>query len=434
MSVLKKLFVCFVALGFAGVVGFGALVWRSPIALISPPSPQSFAPEVVAKGEVLAAGGYCAECHTAKGGQTFAGGYGMGTPFGVLYSTNITPDPETGIGLWSEAAFARAMHEGVARDGSHLFPGFPFDHFTKLSDDDVKALYAYFMTRPPVRAPALTNTIPFPFSIRAFQAGWKILFFRPGRFERVAGKSEEWNRGAYLALGLSHCGACHTPRNLLGAEKAGDAYAGAVVDNWTAPPLTAANPAPAPWTQQELESYLRNGVSVLHGTAAGPMSPVVHGLSALPDADVRALAVYFADLDHAADRSLSANSEVARAMSYARLGTGQEFDADARLYTAACASCHYNSGHAPLAARPDLSLNSALNLPDPTNLIQVVLRGVSAEEGLPGVVMPAFERALSDSDIARIATYLRRTRTNLPPWPDVEAQVAAMRRQISASQ
>jgi mono/diheme cytochrome c family protein len=434
MSVWKKLLIGFVALGFVGLAGFGVLAWRPAIAPIAPPSPQSFAPELLAKGEVLAAGGYCAECHTAKGGPIFAGGYAMQTPFGVLYSTNITPDPETGIGLWSEAAFARAMHEGVARDGSHLFPGFPFDHFTKLSDDDVKALYAYFMTRPPVRAPALMNTIPFPFSIRAFQAGWKILFFRSGRFEPVAGKSEEWNRGAYLALGLSHCGACHTPRNLLGAEKVGDAYAGAVVDNWIAPPLTAANPAPAPWTQGELESYLQSGVSVLHGTAAGPMSPVVHGLSVLPEADVRALAVYFADLDHADDRSLSVNSAAARAMSYARLGTGQEFDADARLYTAACASCHYNSGRAPLAARPDLALNSALNLPDPANLIQVILRGVSAEEGMPGVVMPAFEHALSDSDIARIATYLRRTRTNLPPWPNIGEKVAAIRRQISASQ
>src|SRR3984957_6281232 len=434
MSVLKKLFVCFVALGFAGVVGFGALAWRSPIALISPPSPQSFAPEVVAKGEVLAAGGYCAECHTAKGGQTFAGGYGMGTPFGVLYSTNITPDPETGIGRWSEAAFARAMHEGVARDGSHLFPGFPFDHFTKLSDDDVKALYAYFMTRPSVRAPALANTIPFPFSIRAFQAGWKLLFFSSGRFEPVAGKSDEWNRGAYLALGLSHCGACHTPRNLLGAEKSGDTYAGAVVDNWIAPPLTGANPAPGPWTEDELYSYLRSGVSVLHGTAAGPMSPVVQGLSALSESDVRALAVYFADIDNAGYRSASADLAVARAMSYAGLGIRQQFDSDARLYTAACASCHYNAGHVPLAVRPELALNSALSLPDPTNLIQVVLRGVSSEEGMPGVVMPSFERALSDADIARIATYLRRTRTNLPPWSGLEAKVAAMRRQISASQ
>src|SRR3984893_14804219 len=433
MSVLKKLFVCFVALGFAGVVGFGALAWRSPIALISPPSPQSFAPEVVAKGEVLAAGGYCAECHTAKGGQTFAGGYGMGTPFGVLYSTNITPDPETGIGRWSEAAFARAMHEGVARDGSHLFPGFPYDHFTKLSDDDVRALYAYFMTRPSVRSPALANTIPFPFGIRAFQAGWKFLFFRSGRFVPVPGKSDEWNRGAYLALGLSHCGACHTPRNLLGAEKANDAYAGAVVDNWIAPPLTAANPAPAPWTREELYDYLRKGVSVLHGTAAGPMSPVVHGLAALPESDVQAIATYFADIDHADDRLASADPAVVRAMSYAPLGTGQEFDADARLYLAACASCHYHSGHAPLAVRPDLALNSALSLPDPTNLIQVVLRGVGAEEGTPGVVMPNFA-ALSDADLARIAAYLRRTRTNLPPWPDLEKKIAAMRRQITASQ
>jgi mono/diheme cytochrome c family protein len=290
------------------------------------------------------------------------------------------------------------------------------------------------MTRPPVWARAPANTIPFPFNIRAFQEGWKILFFRSGRFESVAGKSAEWNRGAYLALGLSHCGACHTPRNLLGAEKAGDAYAGAVVDNWIAPPLSAANPAPVPWTHDELQSYLRNGVSVLHGTAAGPMSPVVHGLSALPQSDVQAIAIYFADVDHARDRLASVDPAVSRAMSYAPLGTGQEIDADARLYTAACASCHYNSGSMPLAVRPDLALNSALNLSNPTNLIQAILHGISAEEGIPGVVMPSFAAAFSDADIARIVAYLRRTRTNLPPWPNLETKVAAMRRSISASQ
>ena len=219
----------------------------------------------------------------------------MATPFGVIYSTNITPDPETGIGTWSEAAFRRAMHEGVSRDGSHLFPVFSYDHFTKLSDEDVRALYAYFMTRTPVHAPARPSGIPFPFNIRYLQAGWKLLFFRPGRFEPDAEKSAEWNRGAYLALGLSHCGACHTPRNLLGAEKPGDAYGGAVIDNWVAPPLTAANPAPAPWTHEELYDYLRTGASKLHGTAAGPMFPVVQGLGALPDSDIRAIATYFAD-------------------------------------------------------------------------------------------------------------------------------------------
>jgi mono/diheme cytochrome c family protein len=431
--VSRKLLIWFVSLGLLGLLGFGALAWRPAIAPIAPPTPGSFPPDLVTKGEALAGGGYCAECHTAKGGQKLAGGYAMATPFGVIYSTNITPDSETGIGTWSEAAFARAMHEGVAQDGSHLFPAFPFDHFTKVSDDDVRAIYAYLMTRPPVRAPALANTIPFPLNIRAFQEGWKILFFRSGRFEPVAGKSAEWNRGAYLALGLSHCGACHTPRNLLGAEKSGNPYAGAVVDNWIAPPLTDANPAPVPWTQDELDSYLRNGVSVLHGTAAGPMSPVVHGLSALPESDVQAIATYFADVDRADERLASIGPAVARAMSYAPLGTGQDFDADARLYTVACASCHYNSGKAPLAVRPDLALNSAVNLSDPTNLIQVVLHGISAEEGMPGVVMPSFARALNDADIARIAAYLRRTRTNLPPWPDLDKKIAAIRAYHNAS-
>jgi mono/diheme cytochrome c family protein len=432
--VLKKVLLWCVALGFLGVLGFGALAWRSAIAPITPPAQGGFAPELIAKGAALAGAGYCAECHTAKGGVMFAGGYAMQTPFGVIYSTNITPDPETGIGAWSEAAFARAMHEGVARDGSHLFPAFPYDHFTKVSGDDVGAIYAYLMTQPPVRASAPANTIPFPLNVRAFQGGWKILFFRSGRFEPVANKSAEWNRGAYLALGLSHCGACHTPRNLLGAEKPGDAYAGAVVDNWIAPPLTAANPAPAPWTQQELLGYLRNGVSVLHGTAAGPMSPVVHGLSALPESDVQAIANYFGDIDHAGERLASTNPAVARAISYASLGTGQDFDADARLYAVACASCHYNSGQAPLAVRPDLALNSAVNLSDPTNLIQVMLQGISASEGIPGVVMPGFARALSDADIARIAAYLRRTRTNLPPWPDLDKKIAAIRRYNGLSQ
>src|SRR5271165_1928367 len=238
---MKRLLIAIAALVVLGILGFGALAWRPAIAPTSPPAAQSFAPDLVARGETLASAGFCADCHTAKGGQKFAGGYPMQTPFGVISSSNITPEPETGIGAWSEAAFQRAMHEGVARDGSLLFPAFPYDHFTRLSDDDVRALYAYFMTRQPVRSPAQGNTIPFPLNIRYLQAGWRLLFFRAGRFEPDPSKSDEWNRGAYLAKGLSHCGACHTPRNTLGAEKSGDAYAGAVVDNWIAPPLTAAN-------------------------------------------------------------------------------------------------------------------------------------------------------------------------------------------------
>jgi mono/diheme cytochrome c family protein len=431
--VFKKLLIAVVAIGCLGLTGFGLLAWRPAIAPTALPAPGSFAPELIAKGEALAGGGYCAACHTTRDGQRFAGGYAMATPFGVIYSTNITPDPETGIGTWSEAAFRRAMHEGVSRDGSHLLPVFSYDHFTRLSDEDVRALYAYFMTRTPVHAPARPNGIPFPFNIRYLQAGWKLLFFRPGRFEPDGEKSAEWNRGAYLALGLSHCGACHTPRNLLGAEKQGDAYGGAVIDNWVAPPLTAANPAPAPWTREELYDYLRTGTSVLHGTAAGPMSPVVQGLAALPDSDVRAIATYFADINKAADRQPFVSAAVSHAMSYASAKAGDRFDPDARLYTAACASCHYNAGSAPLATRPDLALNSAVHLSDPSNLIQVILRGISAEEGMPGVVMPAFGGALSDADIARIAAYLRRTRTSLSPWPDLPAKIAGIRRQNGAT-
>ena len=429
----KKLLIAVVALGCLGLIGFGVLAWEPTIAPVMPPAAGSFTPELVAKGEALAGGGYCAACHTRKGGEKFAGGYAMETPFGVIYSTNITPDPETGIGTWSEAAFARAMQKGVSRDGSHLLPVFSYDHFTKLSDDDVPALYAYFMTRAPVHAKLQPNGIPFPFNIRYLQAGWKLLFFRPGRFEPDVTKSAEWNRGAYLALGLSHCGACHTPRNLLGAEKAGEAYGGAVIDNWVAPPLTAANPAPAPWTREEFYEYLRTGTSALHGPAAGPMSPVVHGLAALPDSDVRAIATYFADVDRAADRLPSVSAAVSQAMSYASAKAGEQFDPDTRLYTAACASCHYNAGSAPLAARPDLALNSSVHLPDPSNLIQVIVRGIGAEEGMPGVVMPAFGDALSDADIARIAAYLRRTRTNLPPWPDLWTKIAEIRREHSAA-
>jgi mono/diheme cytochrome c family protein len=168
---VKRIAIGFLGLCVLGALGFLAFAWRSSIAPIDPPASTNFPAELIAKGEALAGAGYCATCHTAKGGATYAGGYGMPTPFGVIYSTNITPDPETGIGRWSEAAFARAMHEGVARDGSHLFPAFPFDHFTKVTDEDVKALYAYFMTRPPIRAAARSNTLPFPLNIRLLQAG-----------------------------------------------------------------------------------------------------------------------------------------------------------------------------------------------------------------------------------------------------------------------
>lgn len=364
----------------------------------------------------------------------FAGGYGVRTPFGTIYSTNITPDPKTGIGRWSEAAFARAMHEGVARDGSHLFPAFPYNHFTKVSDADVQALYAYLMTRSPVHAPARKNTLPFPLDVRLLQEGWKILFFRSGRYKPNPSESAAWNRGAYLAEGLSHCGGCHTPRNFLGAEQTHARYAGAMIDGWIAPSLTATNPSPVPWTDNELYAYLRTGVAALHGVTAGPMSPVVHaGFSVVPNADIGALAVYFADVDHAAARETVAAAAVRKALAASGLGSSQEHDADARLYAGACLGCHYNAPPKPLPSRPELALTSALNLPQPIDLIQVILHGININEGAPGLVMPAYGSALTNTDVARIAAYLRRSRTNRPPWANLNKQIAAIRERPAAS-
>ena len=425
---LKRIFIGVTALAVLGVVGIAALAWSEPFAPIRPPVPGSFAPADVARGAILAAAGDCATCHTAPGGAPLAGGLAVRTGFGVIYSTNITPDAETGIGTWSESAFRRAMHRGVAQDGSHLFPAFPYDHFTKLSDTDVDALYAFLMTRSPVHAPAKANTLPFPLNIRALQAGWKLLYFHPGRFQPSAAHDAEWNRGAYLVEALGHCGACHTPRNALGAEKRDQAFAGAVIDNWVAPPLTAANPSPAPWTTAELGAYLGYGVSPLHGTTVGPMGLVVHeGLAKLPSSDLRAIVAYVETLGGGDARAAATAPAIAEALAADRGDVGATHDADARLYTAACSSCHYNAGIAPNPARPDLGLNSAVSLEDPTNLIRVILYGVGANEGSPGIVMPGFGAGFSDADIARIAAYLRRTRTTLGPWPDLKKKVSEAR-------
>lgn len=434
---LKRILMAAVAVVAVGGGGLLALANRPAIAPIAPPSPASFPADQVARGAVLAAAGYCDTCHTAAGGQPYAGGYAMRTAFGTLYSTNITPDVATGIGAWSLEAFARALRDGVRRDGAHLFPAFPYEHFAKLSDADVAALYAYLMTRPAVVAPDKTNGLPFPLNLRILQAGWKLLFAHPAPFAPDPAHDAQWNRGAYLAEGLSHCSSCHTPRNPLGAEKSSRAYAGAVIDGWTAPPLTADNPSPAPWTADELAAYLRTGVSHYHGTAAGPMAPVVRGLAALPEEDTRAIAVYIASLS--APNHSDVAPAVTRALADEAVPTRDapaEVAHGAKLYAAACAACHYNServagGDAPLPLRPLLGLNSALHLDDPTNLIRVILQGIDAKDGAPGVVMPAFAH-LSDADVAAIAAYLRATRAHMQPWPELQQHVAATRAEIGA--
>ena len=279
---------------FAAAATAFAVIWRPAIAAIDPPTPQSFDAGLVKRGRVLAAIGNCNDCHTVRGAKAFAGGLPVPTPFGTIYSSNITPDPETGIGRWPEAAFRRAMRAGVDRDGQHLYPTFPYDHFTNVSDEDDSALYAYLMTRQPVHAPARENQLAFPLDQRFVIAGWKLLFLRRGTYQPDNTKSAEWNRGAYLVEGLAHCGACHTPRNALGAERASAAFAGGDVDNWHAYAINGQSPSPVPWDADALFVYLRQGWHPDHGVARGPMAQVVSNLSSVPESDIRAIATYMA--------------------------------------------------------------------------------------------------------------------------------------------
>lgn len=283
---LKRILFSLVGAIALGTVAFGVFAWRPSLPKIAQPAVAGFSPGLVRQGEKLAAAGACAGCHTVRGGQPYAGGVATATRFGTVYSTNITPDRKTGIGGWSEAAFERAMRRGVRRDGAHLFPAFPYEHFSKLTDSDVAALYAFVMTRAPVVASERSPTIPWPLNIRALQAGWKVLFVQPGGFVPDRTQSAAWNRGAYLAEGITHCGTCHTPRGALGGERRDRAYAGGVVNGRVAPALLPSRDA--------LIAYLSSGFDRDHATAGGAAGGVPDGLSGLPRADIVAIATYLA--------------------------------------------------------------------------------------------------------------------------------------------
>jgi len=419
----------------AGLVGAGALVlaafglyaYHPALPAMTAAERPAFDVATIEKGRVLASAGYCVTCHTARGGQPFAGNYPIVTSFGTIYATNITPDPETGIGAWSPAAFRRAMHDGVARDGSHLFPAFPFDHFTKMTDEDVDAIYAYLTASvKPVKQETKANELPFPFDLRILQAGWKLLFVDFGRFRADPARTAQWNRGAYLAEGVAHCGACHTPRNQLGAEEKDRRFAGADIDNWTAPALTAANPSAVPWSAAEFTRYLETGAGIYHGIAAGPMGPVHVGLRELPRSDIEAIGAYLGAAIPAAPEDPARNPVVTASLAAGRPDPAYRTSRGERLYMTACAACHYNAGQV-VAGRPELGINASTRLADPTNLVHVVLDGVGVGEGTSGIVMPAFRNALSDEDIAALANYLRGKRAGLAPWPDLVAKVARIR-------
>jgi mono/diheme cytochrome c family protein len=421
------------ALVVAGAAVGVVLVWRPAIAAIDPPSPQSFPAERVKRGRELAALGNCNDCHTVRGATNFAGGLPVPTPFGTVFSTNITPDPETGIGRWSEEAFRRAMRSGVDREGRHLYPTFPYDHFTNVTDEDDRALYAYLMTREPVDMAARPNRLRFPFNLRFVIAGWKLLFLRREAYRPDGTKSAEWNRGAYLVEGLAHCGACHTPRNALGAERAYVAFSGGEADDWSAYAVNRQSPAPVAWDVDALDFYLRNGWHPDHGTARGPMAEVVRNLAAVPASDVHAIAVYMADVFGTPRVQRSRETVVAQARSAQEdAAPGKAADPrSAAIYGAACAGCH-DSSRPPPYGGINLALSSALSAPDPRNLVNIVLAGVRPVEGEPSPIMPGFAGTMNDQQLAVLVNYLRSRFTSQPPWSGLEKTIEEARRTQTA--
>jgi nicotinate dehydrogenase subunit B len=413
----------------AAVVGIAAagLPWRA-IAPIARPDASVYSVATIARGKLLAALGDCAVCHTNASGVVNAGGRAIETPFGTIYSTNITPDVATGIGAWSYPAFERAMRDGIHRDGRHLYPAFPYPHFAKASEADLQALYAYLMAQAPVRADTPKNTLAFPFNLRPLMAGWNALFHEARVFEADPAQSAAWNRGAYLVEGLGHCGACHSPRNALGAEKQSAYLAGGFAEGWEAPPLTSLSHAPIPWSEDELFAYLRSGESRFHGVAAGPMAPVVKELAALPDEDIRAMAVYLGSfnekaMEKPAQEHLAAQLET---LTGTRLASASA--AGARLYQGACAVCHAVGGAPLFGSRPSLALNSNLHSTMPDNLIEVILHGIAAPASNDLGYMPGFKDSLNDDQLAELVSYLQaQFAPGKPPWTDVAAAVSRAR-------
>lgn len=374
------------------------------------------------KGRYLVTVGDCAACHTAEGGKPFAGGRPIETPFGIIYSANITPDPETGIGAWTGDQFYRAMHEGIAADGTHLYPAFPYPWFTRATREDVDAIRAYLRTLPAVKYRRPENDLPWPLDEPAAMIGWNKLFFTPGQFQPDKTRSAEWNRGAYLVEGLGHCGACHTPKNVLGAARESQRYQGSEIQNWFAPNLTGETRAGlGSWSADDIVKFLKTGHN--DRTAAyGPMAEVVSiSTSNMTDGDLEAIAAYLKSLPPAGSASAAAPDEKA-------------MKAGAAIYADACSACHQTSGQGVPGLFPTLKGNAVVQSREPLTLVRLVLNGAQAAataHNPNSVSMPSFGWKLSDRQIADLATYVRNSWGNAAP-PVSTSRVAGLRGQVEA--
>ena len=362
--------------------------------------------DLVAKGEYLAHAGDCIACHTNPGDALFAGGFPMATPFGTIYSSNITPDPTTGIGSWTADQFYGAMHTGRFPDGGLIYPAMPFASYTKVTREDCDAIFAYLRSVPPVHQPNRPNDLRFPFNNRQLILGWRTLFFQEGEYQPDRTKSAEWNRGAYLVEGLGHCSMCHTPINALGGSSQSQAFEGGLIpmQNWYAPSLTSNKEAGlGEWSIEEIVDLLRTGVSH-RGAVYGPMAEVTYdSLQYLNDTDVRAMAVYLKSLGQGNPLAPEV-SGIPAPESSLLMSFGQT------VYSTHCAICHAADGRGMPPDYPPLAGNPSIQMESSVNPIRMVLNGGfppgTAGNPMP-YGMPPFAQTLSDDEVAAVVTYIR---------------------------
>lgn len=433
MKHVASLATVLVAVFVAALTGSGA-----------PASAQTADADLIARGEYVATLGDCAACHTAPhgAGQPFAGGYAISSPLGVIWSSNITPSKTHGIGTYSLAQFSDAVRRGVLPDGTHLYPAMPYDAYAGITDDDMAALYAYFMqgVAPVDQPPAQVTDLPFPFNLRFSMAGWNLLFAGGKPFTPDPGLTDQQNRGAYLVQTLGHCASCHSPRNMLMGTVAGENLRGGSVGPWFAPDITG-DPVSGigSWSEQDIATYLRTGRAIGKAQAAGPMAEAIeNSFQHLQDADLLAIAAYLKTLnatpagasppDQAPRTALGAPHDIEPGLrgqfpqtAHDSLKTGAE------LYSGFCASCHQPDGSgSDNQAYPSLYHNSVTGAGDATNLIATILYGVDRDAGGTHVLMPHFNTGsyvavLSDQQIADIASFVMQTYGN-PDAPAVSVR------------
>jgi mono/diheme cytochrome c family protein len=409
---MKRILIAVCALGVVVAIPAACFFfWPASIEAVQATLAQPTGSALVAKGEYLTKAADCAACHTAPGGPPFAGGRAFKLPFGAIYSTNITPDRETGIGQWNDAEFVRALHRGIGRNGEDLYPAFPYTAYALLSTDDVLAIRAYLSTVRPVSLRNTDNTLVFPFNQRYTLRAWKLLFMPTRQWEPSAAHDAAWNRGSYLAEGLAHCGDCHTPRNLMFATKNGRKYTGAVVDGWKAYNITSdSETGIGAWSDAEIEQYLSSGHAPAHGSAGGGMGEAIDlSLRHLSSEDIRALTRYLrtipaqrselaAQIDH---HPATLNGAAAWSP-----GPDRTESIGLRIFASACVSCHGWDGTGQQTNHAEFLGSAAVNDPSGVNLVRAVLEGIKIGSPKGDNLMPSFAAAYSDAEIAAVSNYV----------------------------